>query len=165
MKNFKLIFFLATIFSLTFLFDAQAQTAPTGDAGFNYSVDDLKIAKTRDGKLALKTTIGLFVDDKSRNRINMSFDLIIMKNGSVLRKITTDTGKRSAITCAVTCAGKCPSIFGDGVCTGCGCDYSKTLTTPLGGANDGDIFSVKIVPARGGETDSNPKDNGSRIVF
>jgi len=29
-----------------------------------------------------------------------------------------------AIVCAVTCAGECPSIFGDGVCTGCGCDYS-----------------------------------------
>lgn len=169
MKNLKLYFILTVFFSFGLLFQSEAQTTikgntSTGGADFNYSVKHLKVSKYRGGRTLLRINIGLKIGDQSRRKLNMNFDALVYVNGKLKKRISNNVTKGGAITCAVTCAGSCPSIFGDGYCTGCSCYYDNWLSETLGGTHDGDVILVKIVPARGGLKDKSRRDNAKRLV-
>lgn len=154
-----------------FCLSLQAQHATTFVAAssstpdFNRSVESLKLSKDQSGRHVLRMKIGLFVFEKETRRMNMSFDIVVMKNGSPIHTFPQNLVSNDAIICAVTCASACGSIFGDGVCSGCGCNYGKIFSLPIATPRGGDIYFVKLVPARGGEKDSNPGDDAKRVAY
>ena len=157
--------FTMVFFSWTFAQPASIATATKANTGFNRSVDNLKFSKDRSGRKVLRIQVGLEVFDKTRNSMNMNFDVQILKNGRMIKRIQQNARKNGAIYCAVTFSGECPSIFGDGVCTGCSCDYGNWLSAGIGDPLNGDVFEVRIVPARGGLKEMNTRDDRRRIVF
>ena len=165
MKSFQ--FVLSAFFAFAFCFTLQAQTASSSahTPDFNRSVEDLQLGKDRNGRQVLRMKIGLFVFEKETRRMNMSFDIVVKKNGVPFHKFPQNLVSNDAVICAVTCASKCGSIFGDGVCSGCGCNYAQIFNLPIASAASGDVFEVHLVPARGGEKDSNPRDDARRVQF
>jgi murein DD-endopeptidase MepM/ murein hydrolase activator NlpD len=134
---------------------------------YNRSIRSLEIVEEH-GLPALKILYGLRVSDASRDRLVLDADLVVEVNGALVDLISTSATKAGgAITCAVTCSGDCPSIFGDGVCTGCGCDYSNTFTTPFRGdeLEPGDVISVRLVPPRGAAPELDTADDAQRLQY
>jgi len=131
----------------------------------NRSVNRLSFRADASGQPVLQILTGLRLGEQRTAGTNASFDLRVFVNGRLAFVLAQDVVLHSAITCAVTCSGECPSIFGDGACTGCGCDYSNWLTAPTGPLEDGDIVEVWIVPARGGQPEVEKRDDRMRIVF
>lgn len=168
MKTLNFVF--TALLAFVFCLSTQAQTATSFAASasstpdFNRSVENLKLSKDQNGRHVLRMKIGLFVFEKQTRRMNMSFDIVVMKNGTRFHTFPQNILSNDAITCAVTCASACGSIFGDGVCSGCGCNYGKVFNLPIATPRNGDVFSVRLVPARGGERDSNPRDDAKRVA-
>lgn len=164
MKNLlgSLIFSAASfIFSMTA--NGQPQTA-----GFDFALDSLTLSVPSTGagcNAAIR--VGLSVYDPNDAALNMSFDLQFLVNGKLKKTINKDVRKNGAIYCVTTCQSKCGSIFGDGVCSGCKCDYSNTFTANMGPAEvkPGDVIEVRLVPARGGLRDDDPANNISKKSF
>jgi hypothetical protein len=170
MGNLKAKFVILVLIAIFYSFAMQAQVNATirakpVKAQFNRSIEELVFAKDQTGRNVLRMKIGLQVLDKTEDRVNMNFDILISVKGRLRQKIEQSVVKGGAITCAVTCAGKCPSIFGDGICTGCGCRYDNWITWAFGEAQSGDVFQVKIAPARGGAQDNTPNDDTKRISW
>lgn len=169
MKTLNFVF--TALLTFVFCFGLQAQTATSFAASsnntpdFNRSVEDLKLSRDASGRHVLRMKIGLFVFEKQTRRMNMSFDIVVMKNGTRFHTFPQNLVSNDAIICAVTCASACGSIFGDGVCSGCGCNYGKIFNLPIAAPKSGDVFSVHLIPARGGEKDSNPRDDAKRVAY
>src|SRR4029450_4300285 len=100
---------------------AAAQSIP-----FDRSIEKIEV-DTAAGGTVLRILVGLVVSDPTNDPLDLSCDVSVARNGQTIDKFSIRIKKGGAITCAVTCAGACPSIFGDGVCSGCGCRESNGL--------------------------------------
>jgi len=110
------------------------------------------------GSAAVRIRYGLEVFDSSSDTLNLNADIEVYVDGALVDVIAADATKRGAVTCAVTCAGSCPSIFGDGVCTGCSCQYGNWFSSAFGGG-EGDEVRVRLVSARGGVNEFDDTDD------
>jgi hypothetical protein len=134
---------------------------------YNRGIEKISFRQSSKGETIVQVKVYLVLRT-SGEALNLSFDIQISVNDNPLNRIFVDDVyvDESAITCAVTCAGACPSIFGDGICTGCGCNYSNWFTALLGDdVNPGDRVRATIVPARGGVSDQYTDDNSIEVVF
>lgn len=131
----------------------------------NRSIEHVTFKRNTRGDVVLQAEPGISIRRSEKDGANLSFDLRVFVNDALFGFVSEDIVQESAITCAVTCAGKCPSIFGDGICINCGCDYSDVITIPLPGINDGDTVRLEIVPARGGAQDLFRNDDVLKFVF
>lgn len=164
MKNFlgSLIFSAVSfVFSLT----ASGQSH---SVGFDYALDSLTLSVPSTGagcNVAIR--VGLSVYDPNNTPLNMCFDLQFLVNGRLKKTINKDVRKNGAIYCVTTCQSNCGSIFGDGVCSGCKCDYSNTLTANFGPSEvkPGDVIEVRLVPARNGLRDDDPANNTTKKSY
>jgi hypothetical protein len=135
------------------------------DPTYNRSIEHIEFQGSG-SFTTIRILYGLSLSDQTTDPLVLNADVEIYVNGVLHDVLAADAEKpASAITCAVTCAGKCPSIFGDGVCTGCGCNYSNWLTSGFGGANEGDLVTVRLVPARRGEPEMHNGDDALTAVF
>ena len=139
----------------------------TGDCRVadNRGVEKIVFKMGTDGRPIITAAVFVSIGERSRRGANASFDLDVIVNGAVVETISEDVLTSGAITCAVTCAGECPSIFGDGECISCGCVYSNWFTAAFDGLNDGDKVAVEIVAARGGFRDELRDDDVEEAVF
>ncbi|MBI4605192.1 MAG: hypothetical protein HY721_24775 [Planctomycetes bacterium] len=145
---------------------APAQDPPPSRIPFNRAVERAEVAE-EGGRTALQILYGLTVSDPTRDRLVLDADVEVSAGGRVLDLIPVHARKEGAIECAVTCSSTCPSIFGDGVCTGCGCNYNNWLTSDLGGDGlmPGDEITVIIRPTPGAAPELDTADDRLSIVF
>ncbi len=170
------VLFTGLTLALVFNAGCGGALAPEGALGesaselvasrYNRSVSGVKLTRDSAGRQVVSARAGLVITDTSNQTLNLSADLVVSHNGKPVGTITMpDVVKHSAITCAVTCSGACPSIFGDGVCYQCGCKYEPIFTIPWPwDPATGDLFTVKVVPARGGLAETYTADDVARYV-
>jgi hypothetical protein len=149
---------------------AELAAAPQSvNAAYNRKVEQM-IAKVdpATGQTVVSVRYGLEIFDESKDTLDLSAKIVVSVNGRNKGTITLPpVVKESAITCAVTCAGACPSIFGDGVCQSCGCNYSNWFTSAFGGTDaprPGDIITAKIVPTTNAVPEIQTGDDVGRFV-
>ncbi len=127
---------------------AGANCAP---ASYNRSVDSIGFSPDSAGGTDIVIEYSLRVGDTAGAGADLSADILveILVGGVVISQTTIpaefDFLANDAVTCAVSCSSKCGSIFGDGVCAGCDCDYSRSATLP-GILATGDMVRVTILP-------------------
>ena len=116
---------------------ASGNPEPCGPVSYNRSVDSIGFEISSAGNFNAIVNYSFVVSDTAGAAANLDAEiqLQILSNGTVIFQTmfpgAFDFVSNDAITCAVTCASDCGSIFGDGVCSGCGCNYSRTATFPL----------------------------------
>jgi hypothetical protein len=145
--------------------DAGAQSGPNCSDmpdSFNRSIGDMVIRRGRDGYPILDVTTHLDVRNTARQDLDLSYDLIVRVNEEVVATLNrdalfrygSDSGlAKGAITCAITCSSECGSIFGDGTCSGCNCNYGFTSTLPLPTLEEDDVITVELQAVDGSRRD------------
>ncbi len=131
----------------------------------NRGIEKVTFKRDTSGELVLQVKPYISVQKSDDEGVNLSFDIHVSVNNSIFDIVSEDVVSKGAITCAETCAGECPSIFGDGTCTNCNCNYGYTTAIPLPGVKDGDRIKIEIIAARGGEEDRLKKDDVREFVF
>jgi hypothetical protein len=134
---------------------------------FNRGIEEISFRESRRGNVIAQVKVYLGIGDTTDDRLDLSFDLNLYVNGALMAVIPQEIIKDSAIKCAVTCAGSCPSIFGDGVCSACGCDYNNWLTHVFGedDIDKNDIVRAEIVPALRAEMEEFEDDDVIEAKF
>ena len=161
-KCIQIAVFVSLILNFSFV---QANECSGTEQFNNRGIESVSFKRNTNGEILVQSNTYLSVKKSDIKGVNLSFDMHVYVNGVLFDIVSEDVVTESAITCAVTCAGKCPSIFGDGVCKSCGCDYNSSLTAAIPGVSDGDTVSVELVAARGGERDTLTKDDVRKTVF
>ncbi len=132
----------------------------------NRGIGKVAFKRSTSGDVLLQVKPYLSIRESKDDGVNLSFDVKVSVNGKLFGFASEDVLAGGAITCAETCAGDCPSIFGDGVCASCNCDYGDWITIPLPpGIIDGDLVEIQIVAARGGERDRDTNDDIRRVKY
>lgn len=148
---------------------AELAAPQSVNADYNRKVEQMMVkVDPATGQTVVSVRYGLEIYDESKDTLDLSAKIVVSVNGQSKGTITLPpVVKKTAITCAVTCAGACPSIFGDGVCQSCGCNYSNWFTSAFGGSDaprPGDVISAKIVPTTGAVPEVLTGDDVGRFV-
>lgn len=130
-------------------------------------LESAEIRRGRDNIPVLDISSELHVRNTAQADLDLSYDLVVLVGGAEVATFHQDAMFRfgtdhvlanDAIKCAILCASKCGSIFGNGTCNGgggsCGCNYGFTTSVPLPNLNDGEEISVLLRPADGSSRDT-----------
>lgn len=107
------------------------------------------IGVQRDHLGLLDIQVGLDLADTYEEALDLSFEIEVHEEGQLTLTIPVEVNKNEAIWCAVQCAGSCPSIFGDGICTGCGCNYSNSFQAQTDPSVDDQDIVIILRPTAG----------------
>lgn len=131
------------------------------------SLESAEIRRGRDNTPVLDIRTELHVRNTAQVDLDLSYDLVVLVGGVEVATYHQDAMFRfgedhvlanDAIRCAILCASKCGSIFGNGTCIGggkhCGCNYGFTTSVPLPHLNVGEEISVLVRPADGSDRDT-----------
>ncbi len=146
-----------------------AAAARTSSVPYNRGLSQIVVrVDPATGRATAEVEYGLDLDDESEDVIDLTADIVVSVNGRAVDRIRgPEIVKKGAITCAVACAGACPSLFGSGVCRDCRCDYRNWFSSAFGGQaapRPGDVVSARIVPAGGGVRELDVGDDVARVV-
>ncbi|MHC4126693.1 MAG: hypothetical protein ACYTE6_16115 [Planctomycetota bacterium] len=145
--------------------------APCGPLSYNRRVDGIGFKPSSAGGTDIEIEYSLRVGDTAGAAADLSADILveIIVGGSVASSSTFpglfDFLGNDAVTCAVSCASPCGSIFGDGVCSGCDCDYSRSATLPGIVLASGDSVRVTILPLATAAPELHTDDDELEVDF
>jgi hypothetical protein len=133
----------------------------------NRRVDSIGFSTVAGGGLQIELGYSMQVSDTG-GAVDMRADILveILVGGVVVSQTTipAEFDFVSAITCATNCAGSCPSIFGDGACVKCDCDYKRSATLP-GTLATGDMVRATILPLAVAAPEIRTTDDVLEVTF
>jgi hypothetical protein len=138
---------------------------------YNRSVDGIGFRPNSTGGTDIDLEYSLLVGDTAGAAADLRADILveIIVGGSVVSQTTIPAGYdfigNDAVTCAVSCASPCGSIFGDGVCSGCDCDYSRSATLPGTVLASGDMVRATILPLAVAAPELRTDDDELEVTF
>lgn len=146
-----------------------AATARTSSVPYNRSIKQVVVSvDPATGQARAEVNYGLDIDDESEDVLDLTSDIVISVNGRAVDRLRgPEVVKKGAITCASTCSGACPSLFGNGVCRDCRCDYNNWFSSAFGGSpapRPGDVVSARVVPSGAGVPELDVGDDVARVV-
>jgi len=139
-----------------------------GLVSYNRSVDSIGFSTDPAGGTLIELGYSMQVGDTGGAGVDMTADILveILVGGVVVSQTTipAEFDFVSAINCAVLCEGTCPSIFGDGVCINCSCDYTRSATLP-GILALGDMVRATILPLAAAAPELRTDDDVLEVTF
>jgi hypothetical protein len=150
--------------------DELVLASPATSGDFNRKVEEVIVGvDPATGQATAQVRYGLEIFDESSDTLDLSAKIVVSVNGRIKDIIDLPpVVKYGAITCAVTCAGACPSVFGNGVCSACRCNFSNWFSSGFGGSDaprPGDVVSARIVPTAGALAEAQTGDDVGRFVM
>jgi hypothetical protein len=154
--------------------DSSAGTgagAPCGPLSYNRSADRIGFKPASAGNTDIEIEYSLRVGDTAGAAADLSADILveIIVGGSVASSTTIpgqfDFLGNDAVICAVSCASPCGSIFGDGACIGCDCNYSRSATLPGVLLAPGDMVRATILPLATAAPELHLDDDELEVTF
>jgi hypothetical protein len=119
---------------------------------YNRSVDGIGFRPNSTGGTDIDLEYSLLVGDTAGAAADLRADILveIIVGGSVVSQTTIPA---------------CGSIFGDGVCSGCDCDYSRSATLPGTVLASGDMVRATILPLAVAAPELRTDDDELEVTF
>lgn len=107
-----------------------------GPVDFNRSINSISVRPSSAGGMVVDVGYSLVVGEGAAGlTLESLLVLEVIVEGKVVSTsslaVPFDIEDNDAILCAVQCSSDCGSIFGDGVCAGCNCNYESAEPFPL----------------------------------
>ncbi len=173
-----ILFFALTVIMLGGGLERRAaiQVTAPGDVecetvSHNRSIDAIGFSPDPSGATTIELLYSLLVGDADAALLNFDADILIevIVGGIVVSETTIvfEGGfvPNDAIVCAINCVSDCGSIFGDGTCTGCNCNYLRSTSVPGGFIFPGDVVRATILPAPGAAPEILTGDDSRQVTF
>jgi len=139
-----------------------------GLVSYNRSVDSIGFSTDPAGGTLIELGYSMQVSGTGGAGVDMTADILveILVGGVVVSQTTipAEFDLVSGVACASDCHSKCSSIFGNGECLLCGCDWKRSATLP-GILALGDMVRVTILPLAAAAPELRTDDDVLEVTF